>query len=130
MSKFSVHRFRQTIPTRLKIGIMLFVGSFTMFMLRSNFSIIILAMNNSFQWSNSEQQMLLSAYFCGYIGPNLIAGTMAERFGGRIIIFLVFMLSSIVTAMSPFMADSCFQLLFISRLALGVCGVRELRKPF
>lgn len=93
-------------------------------MLRSNFSIIILAMNNSFHWSNSEQQMLLGAYFCGYIGPNLIAGTMAERFGGRIIIFLVFMLSSVVTAMSPFMADNCFQFLFISRLALGVCGVR------
>lgn len=124
MSKFSVHNFRQTLPTRLKIGIMLFIGSFMIFMLRSNFSIIILAMNDNFHWSNSEQQMLLSAYFCGYIGPNLIAGTIAERFGGRIVIFIVFTLSSVVTAMSPFMADSSFQLLFISRLALGVCGVR------
>lgn len=122
-TKFFMHAFKRVIPTRLKIGFMLFTGSFMTFMLRSNFSIIILSMAERFQWTNYEQNLLLSAYFCGYVGPNLIAGTMAERYGGRRIIFLVFLLSSFITAVSPFSANSSFKFLFFTRLALGVCGV-------
>jgi ACS family sodium-dependent inorganic phosphate cotransporter len=102
---------------------MLFTGSFMIFMLRSNFSIIIIAMKDTYRWSNYEQNLLLGAYFCGYVGPNLIAGMLAERFGGKILIFLVFLLSSIVTALSPLTASSNFYYLFAARLVLGICGV-------
>lgn len=102
---------------------MLFSGSFMIFMLRSNFSIIIIAMKDTYRWSNYEQNLLLSAYFCGYVGPNLIAGMLAERFGGRILIFVVFLLSSIITALSPFTASDDFNHLFWARVMLGVCGV-------
>lgn len=125
LARSFVCKFRRTIPTRLKIGIMLFVGSFMSFMLRSNFSIIIIGMAETYRWTNYEQNLLLGAYFCGYIGPNLIAGILAERFGGRRIIFLVFMLSSIITASSPLTASENFQYLFCARLALGICGVRR-----
>lgn len=127
LSKFYVPNFfKRTFPIRLKIGIMLFIGSFMTFMLRSNFSIIILAMNEKYQWSNYKQNLLLSAYFCGYVGPNLIAGFLAERFGGRVIAFLIFFLSSIITALSPYTASISFELLFVSRLILGICAVRSL----
>lgn len=117
------HAIKRTIPTRFKIGVMLFSGSFMIFMLRSNFSIIIIAMKDTYRWSNYEQNLLLSAYFCGYVGPNLIAGMLAERFGGRILIFVVFLLSSIITALSPFTASDDFNHLFWARVMLGVCGV-------
>lgn len=113
----------RVIPTRFKIGVMLFLGSFTLFMLRSNFSILMIAMAESFQWSNYEQSLLLGAYFCGYVGPNLIAGILAERFGGRMIVFSVFLVSSVITALSPLTASSDFRYLFVARLLLGVCGV-------
>lgn len=93
------------------------------FMLRSNFSIIIIPMTEIYQWSNYEQSLLLGAYFCGYVGPNLIAGVLAERFGGKRIIFLIFLFSSIITAISPLTANADFHYLFVARLALGVCGV-------
>lgn len=108
---------------RFKIGVMMFIGSFMTFMLRSGFSIIIIPMTETFKWSNYEQSLLLGAYFCGYVGPNLIAGILAERIGGRRIIFLIFMFSSIITALSPLTASEDFHYLFFARLALGVCGV-------
>lgn len=128
LSKFCLSRlFHKTPPIRIKIGVMLFIGSFMTFMLRSNFSIIILAMNQEYQWSNYEQNLLLSAYFCGYVGPNLIAGILVERFGGRIIAFLIFLVSSLITALSPYTAGISFELLFASRLALGCCAVRSFK---
>lgn len=127
LSKFYVvnNLYKRTFPIRANIGIMLFVGSFMTFMLRSNFSIIIIAMNEKYKWSNYQQNLLLSAYFCGYVGPNLIAGFLAERYGGRTIAFLIFLLSSIITALSPCTANISFEFLFISRLALGICAVRS-----
>ena len=124
LSKFNVFNlFKRTFPIRVNIGIMLFIGSFMTFMLRSNFSIIIIAMNEKYHWSNYEQNLLLSAYFCGYVGPNLIAGLMVERFGGRKIAFLIFFLSSFITVLSPYAAEVSFKLFFVSRLALGTCAV-------
>ena len=113
------------MPTRFKIGVMLFIGSFTLFMLRSNFSIILIAMTETFEWTNYEQSLLLGAYFCGYVGPNLIAGILAERFGGRMVIFSLFLASTVITALSPLTASSEFKYLFMARFALGVCGVRR-----
>ena len=125
LSKSFVINLKRTFPTRLKIGLMLFIGSFMIFMLRSNFSIIIIAMAETYHWSNHEQNLLLSAYFCGYVGPNLIAGAIAERFGGRIVIFFVFLLSSIITALAPYSTSQSSNFLFLSRLTLGFCGVRK-----
>lgn len=125
LSKFVLHKFfKRTFPVRANIGVMLFVGSFMTFMLRSNFSIILIAMNEKYHWSNYEQNLLLSAFFCGYVGPNLIAGLIAERYGGRIVAFAIFFLSSVITALSPYSAGISFELLFVSRLVLGICAVR------
>lgn len=118
--------FDRVVATRFKIAVMLFVGSFMVFMLRSNFSIILIAMTESYQWTNYEQSLLLGAYFCGYVGPNLIAGILAERFGGRMIIFTLFLASTVITALSPLTASSDFRFLFMARFLLGVFGVRHL----
>lgn len=123
------------------------MASFTSYMLRVNFSIIIIAMtkssdvtnvteqlngsitqnenDNTFNWSKTEQGLLLSAYFYGYIFPNLLGGFLSERFGGRRVIFFGIVLSAIVTGLSPLAANNNFIYMFISRLVLGVLGVSE-----
>lgn len=136
------------IPVRLNVGIMLFMASFTSYMLRVNFSIIIIAMSkltsparnateqlmaarsednepfdDSFHWSKKDQGLLLSAYFYGYIFPNLLGGFLSERFGGRIVIFLTMILSAIVTGISPLAANDNFLFMFTARLVLGILGV-------
>jgi MFS transporter, ACS family, solute carrier family 17 (sodium-dependent inorganic phosphate cotransporter), other len=80
-------------------------------------------MEDTFQWTNYEQNLLLGAYFCGYVGPNLIAGMVVDRFGGRKLNFFVFFLSAFVTGFSPMTASTNFYYLFTARLLLGFCGV-------
>lgn len=133
------------IPVRLNVGVMLFMASFVSYMLRVNFSIIIIAMtkkispnvtignlsengnahqDDSFNWSKTDQGLLLSAYFYGYIFPNLLGGMLAGQFGGRIVIFTGMFLSSVVTGLSPLTASDNFIFMFASRFILGVLGVR------
>lgn len=120
------------------------MASFTSYMLRVNFSIIIIAMTKSddlnvaeklidvhpdadihdtFNWSKKDQGLLLSAYFYGYIFPNLLGGFLSEKFGGRKVIFIAMLLSSVVTGLSPFAASDNFIFMFSARVVLGVLGV-------
>lgn len=124
MFKRLIKRFSHNFPTRLKIGVMMFIGSCIMYMLRSNLSIILIAMTkHDFKWSNHDQNLLLSGYFYGYLLPNLCGGFVAERYGGKIVIFLVLFLSSIITALSPLTANDNFWFLFAARVTLGLLGV-------
>lgn len=126
MVKRVFKRFSHKLPTRLKIAVMMFVGSCISYMLRSNFSIILIAMTKSeFNWSNHDQNLLLSGYFYGYLLPNLCGGFVAERYGGKIVIFVVLFLSSIITALSPLTANDNFWYLFAARVTLGFLGVSE-----
>lgn len=150
LSKFLSFKYKSffllvNVPTRLNVGLMLFMASFTSYMLRVNFSIIIIAMTKSgdmnvaeklvdglpetanihdtFEWSKQDQGLLLSAYFYGYIFPNLLGGFLSEKFGGRKVIYIAMLLSSIVTGLSPFAANDNFIFMFAARLVLGVLGV-------
>ena len=132
------------IPVRFNVGLMLFMASFTSYMLRVNFSLIIIAMtktttsgknstenflessesgDDTFNWSKTEQGLLLSAYFYGYIFPNLLGGYLSEKFGGMKVIFTTIFLSAIVTGLSPLTANDNFVFMFSARLVLGVLGV-------
>ncbi|KAG5677919.1 hypothetical protein PVAND_007635 [Polypedilum vanderplanki] len=145
------------IPARFNIGIMLFMASFVSYMLRVNFSIIIIKMsadtnatthqstfiNNSqlpafnestdiykkhhiedehYAWDKKDQGLLLSAYFYGYIFPNLLGGSLADLYGGRKVIFITIFLSAFITSISPFTADNNFIYMFIMRFILGLLG--------
>lgn len=110
---------------RLNVGVMLFMASFTSYMLRVNFSIIIIAMtkkadtgmseklmmnetidgdvHDTFNWSKADQGLLLSAYFYGYIFPNLLGGVLSEKVNqslverlGRIGVIRIFNIFSMV----------------------------------
>ncbi len=72
-----------------------------------------------FDWDKKAQGLLLSAYFYGYIFPNLLGGILAEIYGARKVIFIAMLSSSIVTLLSPFAAHDNFLYMFIMRLVLG-----------
>ena len=137
------------IPVRLNVGVMLFMASFISYMLRVNFSITLIGMvepsaseklvetlsegangtttevstiemEHRYSWSKYEQSLLLGSYFWGYIFPNLMGGFLAERYGGRNVIFITLFLSALVTAASPLAANDNFVFMFGARLVLGV----------
>lgn len=76
--------------------------------------------DDTFDWDKKSQGLLLSAYFYGYIFPNLLGGSLAEIYGARKIIFIAMFLSAVITSLSPFAASDNFIFMFIMRLLLGV----------
>jgi ACS family sodium-dependent inorganic phosphate cotransporter len=75
-----------------------------------------------YAWDKKDQGLLLSAYFYGYIFPNLLGGSLSDLYGGRKVIFITMLLSALITAVSPFTADNNFIYMFIMRLLLGLMG--------
>lgn len=76
--------------------------------------------DDHYAWNKKDQGLLLSAYFYGYIFPNLLGGSLASIYGGRIVIFITMFISAIITVLSPFAANNNFVYMFIMRLILGI----------
>lgn len=135
---------------------MLFMATFTAYMLRTNISIAMIPMikDNStselsdvkiyklyqahqfvidnffllqhaprYSWSKKDQSWVLGGYFYGYLTTSLLAGTLAERFGGRHTVGIAMLLSSFFTGIEPFFASDNFLPTFIIRFIIGVFGV-------
>lgn len=41
--------------------------------------------HDTFNWSKADQGLLLSAYFYGYIFPNLLGGVLSEKVNRRLV---------------------------------------------
>jgi MFS transporter, ACS family, solute carrier family 17 (sodium-dependent inorganic phosphate cotransporter), other len=137
----------EKIPVRLSVAVMLFMASFVSYMLRVNFSIIVIAMTatttekfignltevsnvshveDQYNWSKKDQGLLLAAYFYGYIFPNLLGGVLSQKFGGRKVIFITLFASGVITGLSPLAAHDNFIYTFAVRLLLGILGVSKM----
>lgn len=130
----------EKIPTRLNVAILLFMACFISYMLRVNMSINILGMveptnlheNKSlasapdygprYNWTTSEQSLLLGSYFWGYLFTTLPGGLLAEWIGGRSVVGWTMAASAILTAVIPLCAGLSYWLVFILRFATGVAG--------
>lgn len=76
-----------------------------------------------FNWSTSEQSLLLGAYFWGYLVTSLPGGLLAEWLGGRAVVGYTLMGSVVCTALTPIAADFSYWLVFTLRLFTGVLAV-------
>uniref|UniRef100_T1PC44 Major Facilitator Superfamily protein n=1 Tax=Musca domestica TaxID=7370 RepID=T1PC44_MUSDO len=107
------------IPKRFNIAVMLFMACLMSYMMRVNLSINIIAMVKStdansteelpdygprYDWSQSDQAMLLGAFFYGYMITSLPAGMLAENFGGKRVAGYSCLFAGILTALTPLAA--------------------------
>lgn len=82
--------------------------------------------NGVFQWDPNEQGLLLGCYYYGYIFTCLPGGYLTNRFGIKPILGLSMLLSSIITVVTPYLANVSFPLLVSSRILLGLIQVRSI----
>ncbi|VDK19898.1 unnamed protein product, partial [Anisakis simplex] len=71
-------------------------------------------------WPKSVQGQVLSAFFWGYFGSQILGGYLASRIGGKIVIAFTVIASSILTLLSPLAAFTNVYLFFALRVALGL----------
>lgn len=72
-----------------------------------------------FDWNKDVKGLILSAFFWGYLGSQVLGGMAASRFGGRRIIVATILGSSLMTLASPVAARTSPYLLAALRVLIG-----------
>ncbi|GAB0086052.1 sialin [Sergentomyia squamirostris] len=137
--------FSGKFPVRMNVAVMLFLACMISYMLRVNFSIALLAMVNPttiksigmmndstidgtpslpdygprYDWSKTQQGLLLGAFFWGYLISSLPGTVLAERFGGKVITTWILGLSTVITALMPVAASMGFYTMYAARFITG-----------
>ena len=96
---------------------------------RKNLSTFNISFVNSFEdyeghsrfcWTQSQQGLLKSAFFIGYVLLQVHGGSLAEKFGTKIVLGLCILSTSVLTLLTPLAATWNFWALFAIRLLIGL----------
>ena len=74
----------------------------------------------TFDWDSGTQGLVLGCFFYGYVLTQIPGGRGAERFGGKWILGLGILLTSIFTILMPLAAKVDFRLLVATRIIEGL----------
>lgn len=123
------------VPRRAITAVFLFLGVAVVYALRVCISIAavpgtpanatagsaaaIVTMYSEFGWSNTDQGIVLGAFFNGYIFTQVLGGMLSKCYGGKLVLIGCVALASFFTAMTPPAAEASFSLLVVCRTCLG-----------
>merc|ERR1719189_2272872 len=117
-------------------------GTFVSYVLRVNLNIAIVTMTNNsdvlcvnrcssdsvqdefgnivFCWSEKEKGLLLGGYFYGYIALQIFGGSLAEKFGSKLVLGGATIVGSIISMLIPIASNQPIWLLFAMRVFQGL----------
>ncbi|XP_060605665.1 uncharacterized transporter slc-17.2-like [Ruditapes philippinarum] len=73
-------------------------------------------------WDKKEISILLSSYFYGSFFTQIPAGTISDIFGGKHVITLAMLLSTLCSLLTPICARTSIILMFVVRITVGLAG--------
>ncbi|XP_064653170.1 sialin-like [Lineus longissimus] len=135
---------------RYILSCLAFFGFFNVFALRVNLSVALVAMVNQtklrlsvntsdecdyerknqtdplnsrgeFNWSPETQELILAAFYYGYIITQIPGGLLAERYGGKWPFGIGVLATGVLTLLSPIVAKTSVYLFIALRVAVGLC---------
>ncbi|MGH7879973.1 MAG: MFS transporter, partial [Candidatus Binataceae bacterium] len=86
---------------------------------RVNISIAIIPLAHDKGYDAAARGLILSAFFWGYLSPQMLGGWVADRFGGKRVLAAGVALWSLATFLTPPAAAISFGILLLTRAALG-----------
>ena len=99
---------------------MCFAAVFVCYIDRVNISVAAIAMQSEFGWTETTKGLVLSSFFVGYMLTMAVAGWLADRFGGKLVLGLAVIWWSLFTVLTPWAAYSSMAMLIAARVALGL----------
>ena len=76
------------IPRRYSLVSLSMLAVFICYIDRVNMSVAIIPMAEEFGWGPAKQGTVLSSFFVGYLLLQILGGTLADRFGGKVVLGL------------------------------------------
>jgi ACS family sodium-dependent inorganic phosphate cotransporter len=108
------------IPQRYSLVSLSMLAVFICYIDRVNMSVAIIPMAEEFRWGPTKQGSVLSSFFVGYLLLQILGGTLADRFGGKIVLGLGVILWSLFTLLTPLAATIGLGILILNRVLMGM----------
>lgn len=108
------------IPQRYSLVSLSMLAVFICYIDRVNMSVAIIPMAEEFGWGPAMQGSVLSSFFVGYLLLQILGGTLADRFGGKIVLGLGVILWSLFTLLTPVAASIGLSILILNRILMGM----------
>jgi ACS family sodium-dependent inorganic phosphate cotransporter len=109
----------QRWPAYYTVVLLLIAAVFISYIDRTNISVGAIAMQAQLGWNETQKGLILSSFYIGYMLLMLVAGALANRFGGRIVLGVAVIWWSLFTAFTPPAALISLTALVAARIALG-----------
>jgi len=97
-----------------------FAAVFISYIDRTNISVASIAMKDQFGWDETTKGFVLSSFFIGYLVLQVVSGTLANRYGGKVVLGAAVVWWSIFTMLTPPAASISLGVLIAARIALGL----------
>ena len=81
-----------------------------------------------FEWTQTEQSWILSSFFYGYVLSQPIAGSIADRYGGKWVFGLGNFITAVGTLLSPVIVNASKELFIVIRVIEGLAEVDTIIK--
>jgi ACS family sodium-dependent inorganic phosphate cotransporter len=102
------------------VVVLCFAAAFISYIDRTNISVAAIAMKEQFGWTETVKGLVLSSFFVGYILLQVVSGTLANRYGGKIVLGVAVVWWSLFTVATPPAALFSFSALIAARIGLGL----------
>jgi MFS transporter, ACS family, solute carrier family 17 (sodium-dependent inorganic phosphate cotransporter), other len=107
-------------PRRYTVVVLLALATAICYVDRVNISIAIIPLAHDRGYDAATTGLILSSFFWGYIGPQMLGGWLADRFGGKSVLSVGVLLWSLGTLLTPAAAGISFGALLAMRAVLGL----------
>ena len=107
-------------PPYRTVVLLCFAAVFISYIDRTNISVASIAMQAQFGWTETAKGLVLSSFFVGYLLLQVASGTLAVRYGGRLVLGVAVVWWSAWTMLTPSAALVSITMLMLARVALGL----------
>src|SRR5215469_8240618 len=107
-------------PRRYTVVALLALATAICYVDRVNISIAIIPLARDRGYDAAATGLILSSFFWGYIGPQMLGGWLADRFGGKRVLTVGVLLWSLGTFLTPAAVQRSFGALLAMRALLGL----------
>ena len=83
-----------------------------------------------FDWTETEQGLILGAFYYGYIVTQIPGGFLAERYGGKLLFGIGILMTAILTLLTPVAARAGKDVFIVLRVLEGIFEVKYVSDNF
>lgn len=108
------------LSVRWKTHILLFAGIVVVYTLRVNMSVAVTTMKDDLNWSESEKDFILSAFYIGYTVGQIPSSILCQIYGVKYVFGLSVLIPSILTLLVPVACRHSVSTAVLVRVIIGL----------